>query len=82
MKLTNRTSIKINSKSYHLDSFYVEMVSHKEFGVPYSESMEKTNTLIRSIVGDRSELKVAQIHQLLVLYCLPKKLQNFLANSL
>lgn len=78
----HRTSIKINSRSYHLDSFYVEMISHKEFGAPYSEFTEKTNALIRSIVGDRSDLKVAQIHQLLVLYCLPKKLQNLLANSL
>lgn len=72
---TSRVSIKINRKTYHLDSFYADLISFKSFGTPYVESRDKTNALIRTIIGDQPEAKSSQVHQLIVLYCIPKKLQ-------
>lgn len=76
-----RISIKINGKVFHIDRFYVDLVSIKEYGEPYEANKEKTNNLVRKIAGSEVEC-VSDIHHALSLYCVPKTLQNKYRNSL
>lgn len=75
-----RISVKIKNKTYHLDPFFVNLISIKEFGKPYDECKTEAIAFIRSLVKDIDELTLPKIHQTIVLYCVPKKLQNSFGN--
>lgn len=75
-KQSSRLSVKIKNKTYHLDPFYANLVSLKEFGKPYEECKTETTGFVRLLVKDSDDLTLPGIHQRIVLHCVSKKLQN------
>jgi hypothetical protein len=47
-KQSPRISVKIKNKTYHLDPFFVNLLSLKEFGKPYEECKTETTGFVRS----------------------------------
>lgn len=76
-----RTAIKIKNRSLKINNFYLDLLAFKQTKQKYSANNkstinEKINSLVKHI--DSKDLSAQKIHEMIVLYVIPKELQNLI----